>query len=98
LPQAELKNKCGWGDSPDGWVNSLPINQYARILAGRFDAGWAFDCGVRSGRRYGVQIASGLIEINGEITRVGDGLAIKAETAFSLRSVTDSEILVFDLP
>lgn len=98
FPEAELKNQFRVVISPDGVDNSLRINQDARILAGRFDAEQELTLDISPDRRYWVQIAKGLVEINGEMTREGDGLAIRSEDAFSLRSVTDSEILVFDLP
>lgn len=98
FPNAGLQNKFRVVISPDGVEGSLRINQDARILAGRFDADQETEMKLDETRRYWVQIAKGLVEINGEMTREGDGLAIRSESAIKLRAVTDSEILVFDLP
>lgn len=84
--------------SPDGADGSLVIRQDARMLIGRFDENQEAHLPTRPGRRYWLQIARGMAEINGEKSGAGDGIAVRDESAITIKSITDTEILVFDLP
>jgi redox-sensitive bicupin YhaK (pirin superfamily) len=49
------------------------------------------------GRHGWVQVVSGVVELNGEEMREGDGAALSEEPAITLSSSTGGEILVYDL-
>ncbi|MBV1929387.1 MAG: pirin family protein [Gammaproteobacteria bacterium] len=84
--------------SPDGVDGSLTIKQDARMLAGHFDENAEVTFDTQPERKYWLQIAQGIVEINGEDARAGDGFAITGEEKISVKSQTQSEILLFDLP
>jgi quercetin 2,3-dioxygenase len=95
---AELRNQFHTVISPDGAEGSLTIRQDARMLAGKFDEGAEVKLPIEPGRKYWLQVAQGIAEVNGEKVNAGDGLAMEGETLISVKSITQSEILVFDLP
>lgn len=95
---AELNNTFRAVISPDGTDDSLVIKQDARMMSGKFDEGAETDVPVSSARKYWLQIVRGDIELNGEQAQTGDGLSIKGEAVLRFRSITPSEVLLFDLP
>lgn len=95
---AQDKNRFHLVVSPDGAEGSLTMHQDARLLAGQFEENAAIDVPLEKGRRYWVQVARGIAEINGEKASAGDGIAIAAEDTMSLKAMTDTEVLLFDLP
>ncbi len=84
--------------SPDGADGSLIIRQNARLLIGRLHEGSTHNLKLYPKRRTWVQIASGRAEVNGEEASAGDGFALFDESKLHINSVTQSEILMFDLP
>jgi len=84
--------------SADGENGSLIVKQDMRLLIGKFSEGDVADYKANAGRKYWVQIASGMATVNGEAATSGDGFAIEAETKIEISSQSDSEILLFDLP
>lgn len=94
----EMNNQFRVVVSPDGQDDSLKIKQDARMFAGKFDEDTRTEFAAIKGRKYWVQIAQGIAEINGEKSSAGDGFAITGENLITVRSVTSSEILLFDLP
>lgn len=96
--RADMSNRFRVVVSPDGQEGSLKIKQDARMLVGKFDEDTNAEFATVKGRKYWVQVVQGIVEINGEKSSVGDGLAITGEDIIVVKSVTDSEILLFDLP
>jgi redox-sensitive bicupin YhaK (pirin superfamily) len=94
---SELRNRFRVVVSPDGENGSLTIRQDARMLAGKFDEGGETTLALKPARKYWVHVAHGNAIVNGENTTAGDGLAIENETALSLKAVTASEVLLFEL-
>lgn len=84
--------------SPDGAEGSLKIKQDARMYVGRFDEDYETSLTTEEGRRYWLQVAQGHIIVNDEPAKAGDGFAIKGEDIITLKSVTESEVVLFDLP
>lgn len=84
--------------SPDGAEGTLSIRQDARMLAGKFDEDAEAQLPLEPGRKYWLQVAQGIAEINGEKASAGDGFAIQKEDLLTVKAVTEAEILVFDLP
>jgi len=52
---------------------------------------------LRPGRHAWVQIARGVVGLDGQTLAAGDGAALSDETAVDLAAREDSEVLVFDL-
>ena len=94
----EMQNTFRVVISPDGENGSLTMKQDARMLAGKFEEGQSDDFQTRKGRKYWLQLARGTAEVNGEKAYAGDGFAIEDEEIITVKSMTDSEILLFDLP
>jgi redox-sensitive bicupin YhaK (pirin superfamily) len=96
--QGDLNNQFRVVISPDGENGSLTIKQDARMLVGKFDEGIATVFKTQAGRRYWIQIAQGMADVNGEKGASGDGFAIETENEIIIKANTDAEILLFDLP
>ena len=94
----ELHNNFRVVVSPDGENGSLLIKQDARMLAGKFEEGQSGEFKTQKSRKYWLQIAQGIAKINGEKASAGDGFAIEDEDVITAKAVTDTEILLFDLP
>lgn len=94
----EVKNTFRVVVSPDGENGSLVIKQDARMLVGKLDedANIVFDG--KPERKYWLQMAQGIAEVNGEEARAGDGFSFSGEDQITVKSHTHSEILLFDLP
>ncbi len=95
---ADLQNRFHTVIAPDDADGALVIRQDARMLAGRFDENVEVTLPIDASRKYWLQVAQGIAEINGEKASAGDGIAIEKEQTITVKSVTQSEILVFDLP
>ncbi len=98
LELADLKNRFQIIISPDGEKGSLVIKQDAKLLIGQFDENYRTELKTDAGRKYWLQVTKGLAEINGEDARAGDGFAIEGEKFITLKTLTDAEMLLFDLP
>lgn len=95
---AELKNDFRVVVSPDGENGSLLIRQDARLLTAKFDADVAKTIAVEQGRKYWLQVATGIVEVNGEEARNGDGVALQNIKEITVVAKTAAEVLLFDLP
>lgn len=98
LELTDLKNRFQIIISPDGEKGSLVIKQDAKLLIGQFDENCRTELKTDAGRKYWLQVTKGLAEINGEDARAGDGFAIEGEKFITLKTLTDAEMLLFDLP
>jgi redox-sensitive bicupin YhaK (pirin superfamily) len=96
--EKEMQNKFRVLVSSDGQDGSLKIKQDARMFAGKFDENYCADFQTENGRKYWLQMAQGIAEVNGEKASAGDGFAIEGAENISVKTITESEILIFDLP
>lgn len=92
------KNRFVLAVSPDGQDGSLTIRQDVRMYIGQFDEGFQYKFTLDSKRRYWLQLAQGLADVNGDHARAGDGLAITGETILQIKNETQTKIIMFDLP
>lgn len=83
--------------SPDGAAGSLDIHQDARMYAGLLHKGDGASVSVGEGRRAWVQVARGVIRVNGQKLGEGDGVALTDETSIAISADSESEVIVFDL-
>ncbi len=84
--------------SPDGRDGSFAIRQDAELYAARVKEGEELSHSFGPSRFGWLQIAKGGVEIGGLMMQAGDGARISEEEAVSFKALTDSEILLFDLP
>jgi len=75
----------------------VTLHQDARLYAGKLKAGRRVEQTVGPGRGAWLQVARGIVALDGTEMREGDGAAIEAEPAIAVTAETDAEILLFDL-
>lgn len=83
--------------APEGGDGVLTIHQDARIHVARLLASQAVDYPLAPGRGVFVQLAQGVVSLNGHEMRAGDGAAVEDEEAVRITAETDAEILLMDL-
>ena len=97
FPITEERNQLHLIAAPAGHEgDALPINQNARLYAGRFDAGGSAAVDLQA-RHAWLQVARGTITVGDEELHEGDALAISGEDQLAFTASADSEVLVFDL-
>ena len=82
---------------PDGSGADVILHQDARIYAARLDAGATVSHDPRPGRGAWLQVARGMVALNGTEMREGDGAGIEGEPRIAIDALTAAEILLFDL-
>ena len=97
FPENRRRGKLHAVVTPDGRDGSLLIHQDARLFLGSMEAETSLSYAPVPGRSAWVQVARGLVDLNGISLKQGDGAAISGEASLDLRSLEDSEILLFDL-
>jgi redox-sensitive bicupin YhaK (pirin superfamily) len=84
--------------SRDGRDGSVTIHQDVNLYAGRLSLGDMVKHSIDEGRSVWVQVARGVVELNGHALAAGDGAAIAQESSLALLGTSDdAEVLVFDL-
>ena len=97
FPLAEDAGKLSLIASPDGAAGEIAIHQDARLLAAKLAAGSEVTYDLAPKRGAWLQIARGIVALNGTEMREGDGAAIEAEAGLTIVADTQAEILLFDL-
>jgi redox-sensitive bicupin YhaK (pirin superfamily) len=92
------RNRFTLAVSPDGQDESLIIRQDARMYVGRFDEEFEYKFSLKPDRKYWLQLAEGIANINGDEARAGDGYAIMSESELRILSKTQTKIVFFELP
>jgi redox-sensitive bicupin YhaK (pirin superfamily) len=82
---------------PEGREGALTINADARLYTTSLGAGEQVQHQVAAGRHAWIQVARGMIQVDGEELRAGDGAAISEAGTLTLKGVESAEVLVFDL-
>jgi quercetin 2,3-dioxygenase len=83
--------------SPDAVDGSITIHQDAKFSVTLLGSGDEILHNVEPGRFAWLQMAKGLVELNSQILKQGDGAAISNEQKLTIRAAEDSEVLLFDL-
>ncbi len=85
--------------SPDGRGGSVTIHQDVLMYAARFNETQTTvgEFELSGGRIAWVQIVCGEIDLNGEVLREGDGVAIREASQLKFSDGKDAEVLVFDM-
>jgi quercetin 2,3-dioxygenase len=82
---------------PEGSGAAVTIHQDARMYAAKLPAGAAASHALSPGRGAWLQVARGVIALNGTEMREGDGAAVEDEASLAIDAETDAEIVLFDL-
>ncbi len=97
FPLEERRGRLRLVAAPDGSDGSVTVHQDARLFVANLDAGERLSHQIEPGRGIWLQIARGIVALNGTEMRQGDGAAIEDEPSLAVEAVTDAEILLFDL-
>lgn len=84
--------------SPNGDKGSLKLNQDVKIFAAKWDKPGDTQLEFQKNRNGWIQVINGNVDVNGMALDPGDGLAVEDESSINIKSVEQSEFLVFDLP
>ncbi len=82
------------GEGKDG---ALKIHQDAKLFLSSLKSGESVTHALKPNRHAWLQVAKGLISLNGRELKAGDGAAVSEETALEVKAQNESEILLFDL-
>lgn len=84
--------------TPEGGEGAISLNQDAILSVSRPNTGETVDVMLEADRYGFLHIVSGQIEIDNQIFRAGDGVAIDGtDVPFALTALKPSEVLFFDL-
>jgi redox-sensitive bicupin YhaK (pirin superfamily) len=83
--------------SRDGRDGSVTVHQDMSLYAADLAEGTELGHELARGRAAWIQVAEGLVLVNGEELRAGDGAALEGGGPITIRGRTESEILLFDL-
>ena len=82
---------------PKGAGAAVAIQQDARMYVARLDAGTQVSHDLASGRGAWLQVARGVVALNGTEMKEGDGAAIEGEPRLVIDATTEAEVILFDL-
>jgi len=93
----ERKNQLRLIASRDGHDGSVAMNQDASLFASILDEGKSIEYQMNQSRYGWLQVARGVVEVNGERAEQGDGVVVVAENELTIRAIEPAEVLLFDL-
>jgi quercetin 2,3-dioxygenase len=97
FPLAEKQGKLRLVGSKDGRDGSVVINQDLDLYVSVLSAGDLVKFEVAQNRFAWLQVARGMVTLNGESLRAGDGVQINSPELLELSTESNAEILLFDL-
>ena len=97
FPVEERRGHLRLVAAPDGRDSTVTVHQDARLFVANFAANERVVHEVERGRGLWLQLARGIVTVNGTEMREGDGAAVEDEPAIAIKADTDAELLLFDL-
>ena len=97
FPAEERRGRLRLVAAPDGSEGALTLHQDARLSVASLAAGERIAHAAAAGRGLWLQLARGIVALNGTEMREGDGAAITGESGIEIEAETDAELLLFDL-
>ena len=94
---ADSRGRFDLAAGPPGSGAAVGIDQDALLYVAKLGQAARLVHRLGPGRGAWLQVASGLVALNGTEMREGDGAAIEAEPEIGLEGLTDAEVLLFDL-
>ncbi|MNL30896.1 Quercetin 2,3-dioxygenase [compost metagenome] len=93
----EKLNKLRLMASKEGRNSSQKINQDVDLYVSILESEKTQEFNLRKGRAAWVQLSEGELEVNGEVLKSGDGMAVQDENALKIKANKETEFLLFDL-
>ena len=97
FPAAERRGRLRLVAAPDGRDGALTVHQDARLYLASLAAGERIAHGVAAKHGLWLQLARGIVALDGTEMREGDGAAIEGEGGIDVQAETDAEFLLFEL-
>ncbi|PZO37928.1 MAG: quercetin 2,3-dioxygenase [Pseudanabaena frigida] len=97
FPLAEKQGKLRLVASKDGRDGSVVIHQDIDLYVSNLSSSDRITFEMESDRFAWIQVARGIVTLNGESLREGDGMQINSPELLELTTETSAEILLFDL-
>jgi redox-sensitive bicupin YhaK (pirin superfamily) len=97
FPTAERHNRFKLVADRHGTDGALTIHQDVKLYVATLEAGAALTQPLPADRYAWLQVASGVVSLEGDELRAGDGAAISGEASIHLESAPGAELLLFDL-
>lgn len=91
------RNRLELVAAPAGEGAPIALNAEARLFTAKLDDGAALTYAPQAGRGTWLQLARGVIALNGTEMKEGDGAAIEREAAITVAALSEAELLLFDL-
>jgi redox-sensitive bicupin YhaK (pirin superfamily) len=93
----ERRNQLRLIASSDGRGGSVVVHQDVGLYASILDIGQDVEHAMDPIRYGWLQVARGVVEVNGERAEQGDGVVIVAESELTIQAKESAEVLLFDL-
>ena len=97
FPPAERRGRLRLVAGPDGAEGAVTVHQDARLYLGALGAGEHVSHDIAKGRGLWLQVARGIVALDGTEMREGDGAAVEGQPSVAIAAETDAEVLLFDL-
>ena len=97
FPVEERRGRLRLVAGSDGRDSTITVHQDARLFVANLEANERVVHEIGRGRGLWLQLARGIVTINGTEMREGDGAAVEDEPAIVVEADTDTEFLLFDL-
>jgi quercetin 2,3-dioxygenase len=97
FPIEERRGRMRLVAAPDGRDGAVTLHQDTRLFIANLGPGERADYECERDHGIWLQLARGIIALNGTEMREGDGAAVEDEPAIEIEAETDAELLVFDL-
>ena len=97
FPIEERRGQLRLVAAPDGRDGTVTVHQDARLLVANLEPGERVMHEVERGRGVWLQLARGIMAVNGTEMREGDGAAVEDEPSIVVEAATKAELLLFDL-
>jgi hypothetical protein len=97
VPLEERSGKLRLVAAPDATNGAVTLHEDARVYVANLAAGARVSHDIARGRGIWVQVARGVVGLNGTELREGDGAAMEEEKIATIEAETEAEILLFDL-
>jgi quercetin 2,3-dioxygenase len=97
FPIEERRGQLRLVAAPTGRDGTVTVHQDARLFVANLEAGDHVVHDFEPGRGLWLQLARGVVAVNGTEMREGDGAAVEDEPMVGIEADTDAEFLLFDL-
>ena len=97
FPIEERRGRLRLVASPDNRGSTITVHQDARLFVANLEVNERVVHEIERGRGIWLQLARGIVTVNGTEMREGDGAAVEDEPAIAIEADTEAEFLLFDL-